>query len=78
MNHRCACGHVRGGHEHLRPGTDCAFCECPRYRVDAGGMASSAVNEIRRRVARFVPFLAHVAASPPTDLDEAASDVRHR
>ncbi len=28
----CVCGHVRDAHEHYRPGTDCALCDCPRFR----------------------------------------------
>lgn len=26
------CGHHRHAHQHYRPGTECAFCGCPRYR----------------------------------------------
>lgn len=29
----CVCGHVRDAHEHYRPGTDCALCDCPRFRA---------------------------------------------
>ena len=28
----CGCGHARPAHEHYRPGSDCAFCDCARYR----------------------------------------------
>lgn len=28
----CVCGHAQDAHEHYRPGTDCALCDCPRYR----------------------------------------------
>ncbi|MGN8050887.1 hypothetical protein ACTJKO_14485 [Curtobacterium sp. 22159] len=29
----CAvCGHAQDAHEHYRPGTDCALCDCPRFR----------------------------------------------
>ncbi|RBY75293.1 hypothetical protein DQ238_19900 [Geodermatophilus sp. TF02-6] len=28
----CRCGHVRTAHEHYRRGTDCALCDCGRYR----------------------------------------------
>lgn len=28
----CVCGHVQDAHEHYRPGSDCALCDCPRYR----------------------------------------------
>ncbi|WP_181778956.1 hypothetical protein [Pseudonocardia pini] len=28
----CTCGHVGEAHEHYRAGTDCAFCDCRRYR----------------------------------------------
>lgn len=27
----CTCGHARQAHEHYRPGSDCAFCDCPRF-----------------------------------------------
>jgi len=28
----CRCGHDKKAHEHYRPGSDCALCNCPRYR----------------------------------------------
>jgi len=28
----CACGHPQEAHEHYRPGSDCALCDCPRFR----------------------------------------------
>jgi hypothetical protein len=28
----CVCGHVQDAHEHYRPGTDCALCDCPKFR----------------------------------------------
>jgi|GEM_PF-1800033 len=28
----CVCGHVQEAHEHYRPGTDCALCDCQRFR----------------------------------------------
>lgn len=28
----CVCAHGQDAHEHYRPGTDCALCDCPRYR----------------------------------------------
>ncbi|MBT1543503.1 MULTISPECIES: hypothetical protein [Curtobacterium] len=27
-----SCGHAEGAHEHYRPGTDCALCDCPKFR----------------------------------------------
>jgi hypothetical protein len=33
----CRCGHDRIGHEHYRSGTDCAVCDCARYRKAATG-----------------------------------------
>jgi hypothetical protein len=32
---QCVCGHPHEAHEHLRKGSDCAFCgpdKCPRFR----------------------------------------------
>lgn len=29
----CVCGHPRAAHEHYRSGTDCALCDCPRFRL---------------------------------------------
>ncbi|PZE70906.1 MULTISPECIES: hypothetical protein [unclassified Curtobacterium] len=26
------CGHAQAAHEHYRPGTDCALCDCPKFR----------------------------------------------
>jgi hypothetical protein len=28
----CTCAHAAGAHRHYRAGTDCALCDCPRYR----------------------------------------------
>ncbi|PZF54949.1 hypothetical protein DEJ23_13055 [Curtobacterium sp. MCSS17_008] len=28
----CVCGHQHEAHEHYRPGSDCALCDCPRFR----------------------------------------------
>lgn len=28
----CLCGHASEAHEHYRRGTDCALCDCKRYR----------------------------------------------
>ncbi|WP_176491760.1 hypothetical protein [Curtobacterium sp. 'Ferrero'] len=28
----CVCGHPREAHEHYRRGSDCALCDCPRFR----------------------------------------------
>ncbi|MBF4594166.1 MULTISPECIES: hypothetical protein [Curtobacterium] len=28
----CVCGHVQDAHEHYRPGTDCALCDCQKFR----------------------------------------------
>ncbi|MCA5924939.1 hypothetical protein [Curtobacterium oceanosedimentum] len=30
----CVCGHVQDAHEHYRPGSDCALCDCPKFRRD--------------------------------------------
>ena len=31
--HACAtCGHGRRAHEHYRSGSDCALCDCRRFR----------------------------------------------
>jgi hypothetical protein len=29
----CRCGHERQPHDHLRPGTNCSRCGCPRWRA---------------------------------------------
>jgi len=28
----CRCGHGRSAHRHYRRGSDCALCDCPRWR----------------------------------------------
>lgn len=28
----CVCEHMRSSHEHYRRGTECALCDCPRFR----------------------------------------------
>jgi hypothetical protein len=29
----CVCGHERKAHQHYRRGTDCALCDCKRWRL---------------------------------------------
>jgi hypothetical protein len=29
----CRCGHSQGAHEHYRRGTDCALCQCPKFKA---------------------------------------------
>jgi hypothetical protein len=29
---QCVCGHDRSAHEHYRSGSECALCDCGRYR----------------------------------------------
>lgn len=31
----CLCGHATEAHEHYRRGSDCALCECARYKATA-------------------------------------------
>lgn len=33
-NALCVCGHVHEAHEHYRRGTDCALCDCRRFRPE--------------------------------------------
>lgn len=28
----CACGHEHAAHTHYRRGSECALCDCPRWR----------------------------------------------
>ncbi|GAA3337471.1 hypothetical protein GCM10017714_04650 [Curtobacterium pusillum] len=28
----CVCGHAQEAHEHYRRGSDCALCDCPKFR----------------------------------------------
>lgn len=30
---RCRCGHGRDAHRHYRSGTDCALCDCLKWRL---------------------------------------------
>jgi hypothetical protein len=32
----CVCGDSCDAHRHYRAGSDCALCDCPRYRAGAG------------------------------------------
>lgn len=38
----CACGHATAAHEHYRRGTDCALCECARYKAVAASPRGTA------------------------------------
>jgi hypothetical protein len=48
----CGCGHGKTAHEHYRAGTDCALCECARFRRPAGAglRILSALRRERGRV----------------------------
>ena len=44
---RCArCPHHRDAHTHLRGGTDCALCACPRWRHPARRWATTLTGAI--------------------------------
>lgn len=32
LHRPCRCGHDADAHEHYRPGSDCGWCDCPRFR----------------------------------------------
>ncbi|RZT87374.1 hypothetical protein EV383_4294 [Pseudonocardia sediminis] len=34
--HYCRCGHDADAHEHFRAGSECATCDCARYRTTSG------------------------------------------
>jgi len=42
----CQCGHDRIGHEHYRSGTDCAVCDCARYRRAAGAVVATPAKQL--------------------------------
>jgi hypothetical protein len=33
LRRACNCGHAKDAHEHYRRGTDCATCDCARFRT---------------------------------------------
>lgn len=38
----CRCGHAEKAHEHYRRGTDCALCDCVRFKAGSGRAAPPA------------------------------------
>jgi hypothetical protein len=37
---RCRCGHEMTAHQHYRPGTDCALCDCSNWLMSLSAAAS--------------------------------------
>lgn len=57
----CGCGHEGRAHEHLRRGSDCALCECRRFRLDRAAQRVSAREQ--RRPVTPAPRLRHALAA---------------
>ncbi|TDO18476.1 hypothetical protein EV580_1663 [Mycobacterium sp. BK086] len=50
QNRLCKCGHDRPAHEHHRRGTDCALCECNRFRGPGPvSMLADWITSLQRR-----------------------------
>jgi hypothetical protein len=47
MERACRCGHGAETHEHFRAGSDCAVCDCPRFR--SAGLAEHLTAVLGRR-----------------------------
>lgn len=45
----CRCGHARELHEHYRRGTDCASCDCPRFRGRPRNPVAAVLAAVRSR-----------------------------
>jgi len=37
----CRCGHSGRAHEHYRRGSDCALCQCPKFKAGAAAAPRS-------------------------------------
>jgi hypothetical protein len=35
----CRCGHAEHAHEHYRRGTDCALCQCQKFKTGAAAQS---------------------------------------
>ncbi|WP_205472207.1 hypothetical protein [Nocardioides sp. SYSU D00038] len=44
----CRCGHASEAHQHYRRGTDCAACECRRFRMTVTLVRRQRDGESRR------------------------------
>ena len=52
----CGCGHVAQAHEHYRRGTDCAMCDCLRFRAGSSVTATGAgTDPVPEPMSRPVP-----------------------
>jgi hypothetical protein len=49
----CGCGHSYDAHEHYRPGMECAFCDCSRFRA---GLLDAATWRLRIDRTGIWPF----------------------
>ena len=56
----CTCGHEVAAHEHYRRGTDCALCDCMKFRAGAAAGPQETVDtvdevpEFRRELVRVI------------------------
>ena len=46
------CAHERAAHEHCRPGTDCALCDCAHYRAWSWAGLVTVMRGVRRHSPR--------------------------
>jgi hypothetical protein len=53
---QCRCGHLAEAHEHFRPGNDCGYCRCGRFRGVSKGDASPAVGLATILLTAFTPL----------------------
>ncbi|WP_372735492.1 hypothetical protein [Nocardioides sp.] len=47
----CRCGHLSVAHEHYRRGSDCALCDCAKFRAGAA-LPAVAVETFQPEVVR--------------------------
>jgi hypothetical protein len=61
LSRACRCSHERDAHEHYRRGTDCARCDCVRYR---GGVALTVSFRGPTAATVIVPDLVEQSLAP--------------
>ena len=51
----CRCGHDRDTHAHLRRGSNCGSCNCPKWRYCPAHLAGTSKYGIAGQLARCIP-----------------------
>lgn len=73
----CRCGHSRASHSHHRAGSDCAACDCPRWRWRRISRSHARREKAFRDMVRLTEQL-RLYDIDPAEVDAALDEARRR